>query len=159
MAEELVWTAALGLGDGKMESLPDTRRLIQAGILEALGFHIGNPTDPNTEKRETALKNLREKMEILAKIWGHKSELKFESIPLETDIPTHWSGGLSFRHNVDTTMSTIDECFEEQGKYAGTHVKWIGKAKIIENQFNDWIISVLIKEVDALLRKKLMDTL
>ena len=48
VAEELVWTKALGLSDGTPKTLPVARQTLQALILESVGFSVGDPGDPNS---------------------------------------------------------------------------------------------------------------
>jgi hypothetical protein len=69
VAEELVWTQALGLGDGDYKNLPDTRRLLQAGMLGALGFGVADPTDADLSKRETARKAILQALTEFNNIW------------------------------------------------------------------------------------------
>lgn len=67
VAEELIWTQQLGLSDGTIASLPAARIALQAFILEALGYDVGDPTDPNESKRRLALRRLEEAKRALNK--------------------------------------------------------------------------------------------
>lgn len=49
VAEEILWTKELGIGDGTHQSLPRARQILQAAILENLNFEIGNPGDKDKE--------------------------------------------------------------------------------------------------------------
>ncbi|HUV39222.1 MAG TPA: hypothetical protein VMY39_06390, partial [Planctomycetota bacterium] len=46
VAEEMIWAKVLGIGDGRYASLTHTRRVIQATILDAVGFKITRLEDP-----------------------------------------------------------------------------------------------------------------
>jgi len=72
VAEELVWTQRIGLTEGTIAKLPDSRRVFQALILEQLGFEIGDPMDADNTKREAARKKLAEAMRASAEAWKAK---------------------------------------------------------------------------------------
>jgi len=62
VAEEVVWTKAIGLSDGTLESLPAARRILQGLILEKMGFEIGDLTDADPDRRAMAEKRFDEAM-------------------------------------------------------------------------------------------------
>jgi hypothetical protein len=69
VAEELVWTQRIGLTDGTIAKLPDARKVLQALILERLGFEIGDPRDADNNKREAARKKLADATRVCAEAW------------------------------------------------------------------------------------------
>jgi hypothetical protein len=72
VAEELIWTQRIRLSDGTAAKLPDARRVIQALLLEQLGFEIGDPMDADNTKREAARKKLAEARRASAEAWKAK---------------------------------------------------------------------------------------
>jgi hypothetical protein len=69
VAEEVIWTGALGLSDGTVKTLPDARRRVQAYLLETIGFQIGDPADREVSKREAAQKKLNDAKRTFVDLW------------------------------------------------------------------------------------------
>ena len=69
VAEELIWTRRIGLTDGTVAKLPDSRKTFQALILERLGFEIGDPISLDKSKREAAQQRLAASMKVCAEVW------------------------------------------------------------------------------------------
>jgi hypothetical protein len=69
IAEEIIWAKEAGIGDGTYKSLPDARRVIQAAILENLGFEIGHPGDRDPARRKTANETLETAKATVLKTW------------------------------------------------------------------------------------------
>jgi hypothetical protein len=69
VAEELVWTKALGLGDGTLKTLPAARQTLQALILESIGFSVGDPGDPNSTSAAGAKTRLNAAKAEFRKKW------------------------------------------------------------------------------------------
>ena len=69
VAEELVWTKALGLGDGTPGTLPLARFVLQALILEAVDGEIGDPGEPDLARAGAAIKKLEETKASFCKQW------------------------------------------------------------------------------------------
>jgi hypothetical protein len=69
VAEELVWTKALGLSDAAPKTLPPARFTLQALILEAVGYEIGDPGDSDFAKAAAAIKKLEETKASFRKQW------------------------------------------------------------------------------------------
>jgi len=76
VAEEVIWTKELGIGNGTYASLPKTRRILQSWILECIGFEIGNPADSDPSKRQAALKRLDETKRVFINTWQEAYEKK-----------------------------------------------------------------------------------
>jgi len=76
VAEELIWTKALGLSHGTFRTLPDARRRLQAAILEALDFEIGDPAHADEAGRAAALKKLAEAKKQFMKLWNESHKPK-----------------------------------------------------------------------------------
>ena len=71
-AEDLVWTWRIGLGDGKAATLSDSRSVIQAHLVERLGFKVGDPLDSNEAQRKAARENLASALKTCQTIWRSK---------------------------------------------------------------------------------------
>jgi hypothetical protein len=72
VAEELIWTRRLGLGDGTPTGLPQARRTVQALLLERMGFEIGDPSDPDPAKRKDAIAKLSRARKTCVEAWKAK---------------------------------------------------------------------------------------
>jgi hypothetical protein len=69
VAEELVWTKALGLGDGTPRTLALARFVLQALILEAVDGEIGDPGEADLAKAGAAIKKLEKVKAGFCKQW------------------------------------------------------------------------------------------
>jgi hypothetical protein len=69
VAEELVWTYRLGLSDGRYTTLANARRVLQALLLERLGFSMGDPLDDDPKQRLAAIANLNSAMRQCQDAW------------------------------------------------------------------------------------------
>lgn len=69
-AEDLIWTWRIGLGDGKAATLPDSRMVIQAHLVERLNFEIGDPLDADDARRKAARDKLAESLNVCRQAWS-----------------------------------------------------------------------------------------
>lgn len=76
VAEETVWTKALGISDATYKTLPQARLILQAAILENLNFEIGNPGDKDNDKAAKAKAKLAEAKKTLIETWRKAAEGK-----------------------------------------------------------------------------------
>ena len=58
------------------KELPQARMVLQALLLEEIGFQIGDPADPDATKREAALKKLAEAKAAFHKAWDEAQKSK-----------------------------------------------------------------------------------
>ncbi|MCX5653884.1 MAG: hypothetical protein NTY65_04450 [Planctomycetota bacterium] len=94
VAEELVWTKALGLSDGSPKTLPVARQTLQALILESIGYSIGDPGDPNSTSAAAAKTKLNAAKAEFRKKWDAtaKQPLPAATMPV-APVPTPQPGG------------------------------------------------------------------
>ncbi len=74
VAEEIIWSKEAGIGDGTYKSLPESRRVIQAAILENLGFEIGHPGHKDPAKRKQAVEKLDAAKRACLEAWREAAE-------------------------------------------------------------------------------------
>ena len=73
-AEDLIWTWRIGLGDGKAATLPESRLVIQAHLVERLNFKIGDPLDPDETLRKSAREKLAAALKVCRLAWQNDAK-------------------------------------------------------------------------------------